>query len=80
MLSIIRRSTATSEGLGSRRKLVPCQDEKIIGLRDTCETSACRSTSQYPGPPGNVPCAGSSSQTTGHTELGEQVVRYAVDE
>jgi hypothetical protein len=65
MLSIIRRSTATSDGRGSRRKLVPSHEENSSGWRDTCETSACRRTAQKPGPPANAPDGGSSTQTTG---------------
>jgi hypothetical protein len=35
MFSIMRRSTATSLGRWSRRRLVPRQDEKSSGWRDT---------------------------------------------
>src|SRR5204863_124802 len=65
MFSIIRRSTLTSDGRGSRSMLVPRQEEKSAGVRETCATSACRKTAQKPGPPGNVPGAGSSTQTNG---------------
>ena len=49
----------------SRTWVAPSHDEKVAGSRSTRSTSACRSTSQKPGPAGKPCSAGSSTQTTG---------------
>ena len=66
MFSIICRTYRSASGVaGSRIWVAPSQDENSDGCFITDSTSACRSTSQNPGPPGQPSTGTSSTHTTG---------------
>ena len=66
MLSIIRRTYPSACGVaGSRICVAPSEDENSFGLVSTDSTSACRSTSQNPGPSGQPRTGISATHATG---------------